>query len=155
MSAKQSYIVSIRMKCSEDGKTLQPCSEESMDSWKRLYIKRLDNVTIRVLHKSSGCNESERKGSLVKINNEMDESVFHGRSQHTKSRVERSNLVHLRGISGDMSRQIQYGTWETLASIKGLSYKETKWIRVGRESDETIVPTMIVQDNAIVGKGLY
>ena len=60
-----------------------------------------------------------------------------------------------------MSRQIRNGTWETLADCtaikagqKELSYKETKWIIVGRESDETIVPMIIVQDNAIVGKGL-
>ena len=70
------------------------------------------------------------------------------------SRVEESDIVHLRGISGDMSRQIQNGTWETLAVRKDLSYKVTKWIRDGRESDETIVPMMIVQDNAIGGKGL-
>jgi hypothetical protein len=116
----------------------------SMNKWKRIFIKRLDKVTKRVQHKRSGCNKSERRGSLVKIKNEMDESVFHGRSQHTKPRVEKNGIVHLRGISGDMSRQIQYGTWETLAYRKDLSYKETKWIRVGRESDETIVPMMIV-----------
>jgi len=146
--------MSIWMKCSKDGKTLQPCSEESMYSWKRICIKRLDKVTLRVQHKSSGCNESERKGSLVKINNEMDEIVFHSRSQNAKLRVEKGGLAHLRGISGDMSRQIQYGTWDALASRKDLSYKETKWIRVGRESDETIVPMMIMEQNIIGGKGL-
>jgi hypothetical protein len=154
VSAKQSYIVSIWMKRSKHGKTLQPCSEESMYNWKRIYIKRLDKVTLRVQHKSSGCNESERKGSLVKIKDKMDELVFDERSQYDKPRVEKGGLSHLRGISGDMNRQKQYGTWETLASKKDLSYKEAKWIRVGRESDETIVPMMIVQDNAIVGKGL-
>jgi len=84
----------------------------------------------------------------------MDEIVFHSRSQNAKLRVEKGGLAHLRGISGDMSRQIQYGTWDALASRKDLSYKETKWIRVGRESDETIVPMMIMEQNIIGGKGL-
>ncbi len=146
MSAKLSYTVSIRMKSSEDGKTLQPCSEESMYNWKRLYIKRLDNVTFRVLRKSSGCNENERTGSLVKSKTGMDEPVFNRRSQNSIPSVEKSSIEHFRGISGDMSRQIRNGTWETLADCtamkagqKELSYKETKWIIVGRESDETIV----------------
>jgi hypothetical protein len=155
MSAKLSYVVSIWMKCSKDGNTLQPCSGESMNDWKRLYIKRLDNVTLRVLRKSSGCNENECTGSLVKIETEMDEPVFNGRRQNSILRVEKSDIEHLRGISGDMSRKMQYGTWETLASSKGLSYKETKWVRDGRESEETIVLMMIVQHNAIEGKGLY
>ena len=154
MSAKQSYIVSNWMKCSKDGKTLQPYSEESMYNWKRICIKRLDNVTLRVLRKSSGCNENERTGSLVKIKTGMDEPVFYRRSQNSISRVEENGIEHLRGISGEMSRKIQCGTWETLADRKGLSYKETKWIRVGRESDEPIVPMIIVQDNTIEGKGL-
>lgn len=106
MSTKQSYTVSIRMKRSEDGKTLQPCSEESMNNWKRIYIKRLDNVTVRELRKGSGCNENERTDSIVKIMNEMDESVFHRRRQHTPPSVEKSGVVHLRGVSGDMGRQI-------------------------------------------------
>ena len=59
-----------------------------MNNWKRLSIKRLDNVTLRVQLKSSGCNENERKGRLVKIENEMDEPVFHRRSQNTIPRVE-------------------------------------------------------------------
>lgn len=154
MSAKQSYTVSIWMKGSKDGKTLQPCSEESMYNWKRLYIKRLDNVTLRVLRKSSGCNGNERIGSLVKIKIGMDEPVFYRRSQNSIPRVEKSGIEHSRGISGDMSRKIQNGTWETLAVRKDLSYKATKWIRDGRESDETIVLMMIVKDNTIVGKGL-
>ena len=78
----------------------------------------------------------------------MGEPLFYRRSQNTIPRVEESGVVHLRGISGDMSRQIRNGTWETLADCtaikagqKELSYKETKWIIVGRESDETIVPS--------------
>jgi len=78
----------------------------------------------------------------------MGEPLFYRRSQYTIPRVEKSGVVHLRGISGDMSRQIRNGTWETLADCtaikagqKELSYKETKWIIVGRESDETIVPS--------------
>ena len=145
MSAKVNCLVSIRMKSSEHSKTLQLCSEESVYGWKRLYAKRLDNVTYRVLHESSGCNTSERTGSLVK-SNEMGEPLFHRRSQNAMLGAEISGMVHLRGVSGDMSRQRQDGTWETLANCTGsepeqkdFSYKETKWKSVGRESDEAIL----------------
>ncbi len=125
-----------------------------MNNRKRIFIKRLDKVTYRVQHKCSGCNGNERTGSLVKIKTGMDEPVFHRRSQNSIPRVEKSGMEHPRGISGDISKKMQYGTWETLADRKGLSYKEAKWIGVGRESDESIVPMMLVKDNTIGGKGL-
>ena len=60
-------------------KTLQTCSEESMYNWKRSNIKRLENTTLRVLHKGSGCNENERTDNLVKIETGIDEHVFNRR----------------------------------------------------------------------------
>ena len=160
MSAKVNCPVSIRMKSSEHSKTLRLCSEESVYGWKRLYAKRLDNVTYRVLHESSGCNTSERKGSLVKMT-EMDEPLFHRRSQNIMLRAEKCGMVHLRGVSGDMSRQRQDGTWETLANCTGsepeqkdFSYKETKWRSVGRESDDAILLRMSMQQNILGGKGI-
>ncbi len=92
MSAKVNCLVSIRMKSSERSKTLQLCSEESVYGWKRLYAKRLDNVTYRVLHESSGCNTSERKGSLVKMT-EMDEPLFHRRGQNIMLRAEKCGMA--------------------------------------------------------------
>ncbi len=136
MSAKVNCPVSIRMKSSEHSKTLRLCSEESVYGWKRLYAKRLDNVTYRVLHESSGCNTSERTGSLVN-NIEMDEPLFDRRSQNAMLRAESCDMVHLRGVSGDMSRKRQDGTWETLASCTGNSEPEQKTFpirkRNGRE----------------------
>ena len=143
--AKVNCPVSIRIKSSEHNKTLQLCSEESVYGWKRPHAKRLDNVTYRVLHESSGCNKSERKGSLVNMI-EMDEPLLYRRSQNAMLRAEKNGMVHLRGVSGDMSRQRQDQTWETLANCTGsepeqkdCSYKETKWKSVGRESDEAIL----------------
>ncbi len=160
MSAKVNCPVSIRMRGSGDSKTLRLCSEESVDDWKRLFAKRLDNVTYRVLHESSGCNENERTGSLVK-SSEMDETLFYRRSQHIMLRAEKSGIVHLRGASGDMSRQRQDGTREALASCsvskdeqKHYAYKGTKWRSAGRESDEAIVLRMSMQRNILGGKGL-
>ena len=77
-------------------------------------------------------------------------------------RAESCDMVHLRGVSGDMSRKRQDGTWETLANCTGnskpeqkdFSYKETKWKRVGRESDEAILLRMSMQQNILGGKGL-
>ncbi len=166
MSAKLNCPVPIRMKRSEHSKTLRLCNEESVYGWKRLYAKRLDNVTYRVLRESSGCNTSERTGSLVKMT-EMDEPLFDRRSQNIMLRAEVSGMVHLRGVSGDMSKQRQDGTCpkdpsgETLANCTGsepeqkdFSYKETKWKSVGRESDEAIVLMMSMQQNILGGKGL-
>jgi len=64
------------------GKTLKPRSENPGSSWKRLLSKRIDKAPERVRRKISGCNESEHKGSLVKIETEMDETLFYERSQH-------------------------------------------------------------------------
>lgn len=115
-----------------------------------MFAKRFDNVTYRVLHESSGCSGNERKGSLVKMT-EMDEPLFHRRSQNAMLRAENS----------DMSRQRQDGTWETLANCFGrepeqedFSYKATKWRSVGRESDEAILLMMSMQQNILGGKGL-
>ena len=76
-------------------------------------------------------------------------------------RAEKSDMAHLRGVSGDMSRKRQDGTWEALANCTGsepeqkdFSYKETKWESVGRESDEAIVLVMSMQQNMLGGKGL-
>ena len=170
MSAKLNCPVPIRMKRSEHSKTLRLCNEESVYGWKRLYAKRLDNVTYRVLHESSGCNTSERTGSLVKSNEMGDPDNFYefvGRSQNIMVRAEKCGMVHLRGVSGDMSKQRQDGTCpkdpsgETLANCTGsepeqkdFSYKETKWKSVGRESDEAIVLMMSMQQNILGGKGL-
>ncbi|MCL5020551.1 MAG: hypothetical protein M1339_02575 [Bacteroidetes bacterium] len=92
---------------------------------------------------------------------EMDEPLFDRRSQNAMLRAEKSGMAHLRGISGDMSRQRQDGTWETLANCTGgepeqkdFSYKETKWKSVGRESDEAILLRMSMQQNILGGKGL-
>ena len=133
--------------------------------------------------KSSGCNKSERRGSLVK-SKEMDEPLFYRRSQNAMLRAEKNGMVHLRGVSGDMSRKRQDGTCpkdppgETLANCTGrepeqkdFSYKETKWKSVGRcrsrhaasykkynvgaaESDEAILLMMSMQQEILGGKGL-
>ncbi len=136
MSAKVNCPVSIRMRRSEHSKTLQLCSEESVYGWKRLYAKRLDNVTYRVLRESSGCNTSERTGSLVNMI-EIDESLFHGRSQHTTLRAEKCGMVDLRGVSGDMSRQRQDGTWETVANCTG-SEPEQKTFPIRKRSGKVL-----------------
>ena len=99
-------------------------------------------------------------------------------------RAENDGMVHLRGVSGDMSRQRQDGTCpkdppgETLANCTGrepeqkdFSYKETKWKSVGRcrsrhaasykkynvgaaESDDAILLKMSMQQNILGGKGI-
>ncbi|MGC8654788.1 MAG: hypothetical protein ACP5US_12445, partial [Candidatus Kryptoniota bacterium] len=116
MSDKLNCLVSIRMKRSEHRKTLRLRSEESVYGWKRLFTMRLNNVTCTMPSKNSGCNESERTGSLVKMKG-MDEPLFHRRNQYAMLRAERSGMVHLRGTSGDMSRQRQDGTWEALSKF--------------------------------------
>ena len=82
MSAKQSLDYSNRVRqevaslpSPGRGKTLRPRSEKPGNSWKRLCSKRLDKVITpdesreeRMRRKRPGCNESEHKGSLVKIN---------------------------------------------------------------------------------------
>ena len=86
--------------CPGHGKTLQPCSEESVYNWKRLCTKRLDKVTFRVRREGPGCNASERTGSLVK-SYEVDESLFYGRSQHHRTSTrERLNEPKYSGTSG-------------------------------------------------------
>lgn len=93
----------------------------------------------------------------------MDEPVFDGRSQHTMPGAEGYSMIQLRGMSGDMSRKRQDGTWETLATYaqnrserKDSSYyKATKWKRGSRVADETVVLRMRMQHNILGGKGLY
>ena len=89
MSAKQSLDYSNRVRqevanlpSPDRGKTLKPRSEKPEYSWKRLYSKRLDKVINpvkaeeRMRRKRPGCNESEHKGSLVKIRNRDGRDVI-------------------------------------------------------------------------------
>ena len=82
--------------------------------------------------KRPGCNGSEHRGSLVKIKAEMDEMLFHNRSQHRLS--ERKSGIN--GISGVLVTTRSESKFRNLGSLRlpernnfreGNPYKETKW----------------------------
>ena len=84
--------------------------------------------------KRPGCNESEHRGSLVKIIAEMDEMLFHNRSQHCLS--ERKSGIN--GISGVLVMTRSESGFRNLGSLRlpegryfreGSLYKGTKWER--------------------------
>ena len=79
-----------------------------------------------------GCNESEHRGSLVKIIIEMDEMLFYNRSQHCLS--ERKSGIN--GISGVLVTTRSESEFRNLGSLRlpeidslreGSPYKGTKW----------------------------
>jgi len=116
--------------------------------------------------KRPGCNTSEHRGSLVKIMAEMDEILFEDRSQYRLS--ERKSGIN--GISGVLVMTRSEREFRNLGSLRlpginrpraGSSYKETKWewSNQGGGWDRStdayqLIGWMIVQHNAIVGKGL-
>jgi len=120
--------------------------------------KRLDKVPERVRRKRPGCSESEHRGSLVKTDTEMDEKLFYIRSQYCISK----NKSGIYGISGVLVMTRTESKFRNLGSPRptgekpggASSYKETKLRKSGRVADETVVLMMIVQHNAIGGKGL-
>jgi len=84
--------------------------------------------------KRPGCNESEHRGSLVKIEVEMDEMLFYNRSQYRLS--ERKSGIN--DISGVLVTTRSESKFRNLGSLRlpggryfreGSLYKETKWER--------------------------
>jgi hypothetical protein len=84
--------------------------------------------------KRPGCNASEHRGSLVKIEVEMDELLFHNRSQHRLSEIKRG----INGISGVLVTTRSESKFRNLGSLRlpegryfreGSLYKGTKWER--------------------------
>ncbi len=118
MSAKLIYIVSIGWNVPKIVKTLQPCSEESMYNWKGLYIKQLNNVTLKVQCKISDCNEDEpacRTGrhtgsslslsaesdDILKIETWIDEHEFDRQSRNSIPKIEKTSSTVYEGGKGN------------------------------------------------------
>ena len=52
---------------SRHGKKPEPCSVDGRGWWKRCLLKPIDKVCNRQASNYPGCNESERRSSLVKV----------------------------------------------------------------------------------------
>ncbi len=90
----------------------------------------------------------------------MDESLFGGRSQQYQDRS-RERFIPSPGCKWRHVKKESPGTWEAFVCLRKIFSEEILPIRKrnGREAvkvaDETVVLMMIVQHNAVGGKGLY
>ncbi|MBV6466703.1 MAG: hypothetical protein PGMFKBFP_02026 [Anaerolineales bacterium] len=76
--------------------------------WKHYLLKPIDKVGVRPVSEYPGRNESERRGSLVKVKNHWPSLSILGEGGIHSPKLAKREKERWRGISGDTDRKERY-----------------------------------------------